>query len=432
MPRVLLLIPSATYRAHDFVAAAAALELELVVASDRRQALSAVLGDRALTLPLRRPGEAVERIEELHARAPLDAVVAVDDQGVRVAALAAERLGLRGNPPQAAERTRDKGAMRAALEAAGVPQPAYRLAGATDDVAAFALEVGLPCVVKPLALSASRGVIRADSPAGAAGVAERVRAILAEAGEAAGAALLVERYLPGEEVAIEGLLRGGRLELLALFDKPDPLEGPYFEETLFVTPSRHPAGLQQELCVAAGRAAAALGLTEGPVHAELRTDGERVWVLELAARSIGGLCSRALRFGVGVTLEELILRHALGLELGDVTRERPAAGVMMLPIPHAGVLERVGGQEEARAVEGIEDLVISVAPGRPVRSLPEGDRYLGFLFARAETPELVERALREAHGRLEVAIGAPRARSPAASVGADALNSTGGTPRRAQ
>ena len=186
----------------------------------------------------------------------------------------------------------------------------------------------------------------------------------------------------------------------------DRLEGPYFEETLFVTPSRHPAALQEELCTSAGRAAEALGLMEGPVHAELRTDGEHVWVLELAARSIGGLCSRALRFGVGVTLEELILRHALGLELGDLTRERPAAGVMMLPIPHAGVLERVGGQEQARAVEGVEGLEISIARGREVRPLPEGDRYLGFLFARAERPEQVERALREAHVRLEISIAA--------------------------
>ena len=413
---MLLLLPSSTYRAHDFVAAAASLGLDLVVASDRRQALSAALGDRALTLPLRRVEEAVERIEALHARTPLDAVVAVDDQGVRVAALAAERLGLRGNSPQAAARTRDKAAMRAALAAAGVAQPAYRVALPDDDVGALASAVGLPCVVKPLALSASRGVIRADTAASACAAAERVRAILADAGEPAGAPLLVERYLPGDEVAVEGLLRGGRLEPLALFDKPDPLEGPYFEETLFVTPSRHPPALQAELRATAARAAAALGLDEGPVHAELRTDGRRVWVLELAGRSIGGLCSRALRFGVGVTLEELILRHALGLELGDVARERRAAGVMMLPVPRAGVLERVGGRDAALAVEGIEGLEISIAPGRPVRPLPEGDRYLGFLFARGETPAQVERALREAHARLEVAIGAPRERLPAARV----------------
>ena len=416
MPRVLLLIPSSTYRAHDFVAAAASLGLDLVIASDRRQALSAALGDRALTLPLRRVEHAVERIEELHARTPLDAVVAVDDQGVRVAALAAERLGMRGNSPRAAARTRDKAAMRAALAAAGVPQPAYRVATLADDVGALAREVGLPCVVKPLALSASRGVIRADSPAGASAAAERVRAILADAGEPDGAPLLVERYLPGDEVAVEGLLRGGRLEVLALLDKPDPLEGPYFEETLFVTPSRHPPGLQQELGASAGRAAAALGLSEGPVHAELRTDRERVWVLELAARSIGGLCSRALRFGVGVSLEELILRHALGLELEDLTRERRAAGVMMLPIPRGGVLKHVGGRDDALAVEGIEGVEISIAPGRLVRPLPEGDRYLGFVFARADTPEQVERALREAQRRLDVVIGAPREQLPVASA----------------
>ena len=407
---MLLLLPSSTYRARDFVSAAHSLGVEVVVASDRRQALSAAMGDRTLTLPLRRPTEAADRIEALHARTPLDAVVAVDDHGVRVAALAATRLGLRGNPSRAAERTRDKAAMRAALASAELPQPAYRVLAPGDDVAALARAVGLPCVIKPVALSASRGVIRADSAAEAAAAAERVRSILAEAGEPPDAPLLVERYLPGQEVAVEGLLRSGELELLALLDKPDPLEGPYFEEALFVTPSRHPPELQAEMRRVAAAAAAALGLREGPVHAELRTDGRRVWVLELAARSIGGLCSRALRFGAGVTLEEVILRHALGLPLEDLRRERAAAGVMMMPIRTAGVLERVGGQGEARAVPGIVGLEISIVPGRPVRPLPEGDRYLGFLFARANTPALVEQALREAHSLLDIRIGLPQER----------------------
>ena len=284
MARVLLLLPSATYRAHDFLAAARAVGAEVVVASERRQALSAAMGDRALTVRLHRPEEAADAIVALAARSPLDAVVGVDDQGVEVAARAAERLGLVGNPPQAAARTRDKAAMRAALAAARVAQPDFRVAPAGADVAQLAAEMGPPVVVKPLALSASRGVIRADDPDGAAAAAERVRAILAEAAEDPTAPLLLERYVPGHEVAVEGLLRGGRLEVLALFDKPDPLEGPYFEETLFVTPSRLPAGLQAAIARLTARAAAALGLREGPIHAELRTDGERLWVLELAAR----------------------------------------------------------------------------------------------------------------------------------------------------
>ena len=404
MARLLLLLPTASYRAADFLAAARALGAEVVVASERRLVS---MGDNQLTLDLRRPEAAAEAIAALAEESPLDAVVAVDDQGVRVAALAAERLGLSGNPPEAAAATRDKAAMRRALAAAGVPQPEHRTVGPSDDSAAVAAEVGLPCVVKPLSLSASRGVIRADDPEAAAAAAARVRAILAEAGEDPKGPLLIERYVPGAEVAVEGLLRAGSLEPLAVFDKPDPLEGPYFEETIFTTPSRLPADVVAAVVRTTADACAALGLREGPVHAELRVHGEQVWMLELAARSVGGLCSRSLRFGVGVSLEELILRHALGLPLGDLRREAAASGVMMLPIPRAGVLREVHGQAEARAVPGIGGLEISIGRDRPVRPLPEGDRYLGFLFARGETPEQVERTLRTAHGQLEIVIGEP-------------------------
>ena len=294
--------------------------------------------------------------------------------------------------------------MRRALAQAGVPQPRFALLASGADAAAVADEVGFPCVVKPLSLSGSRGVIRADDAEQARAAAERVRGILPAAREPAGAPLLVESYVPGVEVAVEGLLRAGPLEVLAVFDKPDPLEGPYFEETLYVTPSRLPAGVLAEVEAVTARAADALGLREGPVHAELRVDGERVSVLELAARSIGGLCSRALRFGAGVSLEEVILRHALGLGLEALAREATASGVMMIPIPAAGVLREVGGQEEARAVPGIGGLEITIARGRPVVPLPDGDRYLGFMFARATSADAVERSLRAAHGRLRISI----------------------------
>jgi biotin carboxylase len=403
---VLLLLPTATYRAADFLAAARTLGAEVVVASERRLVS---IGDAQLTLDLCRPEVAAEAIAAVAAERPLDAVVAVDDQGVRVAALAAERLGLSGNPLEAAAATRDKAAMRRALAAAGVPQPEHRAVGPSDDPAAAAGQVGLPCVVKPVSLSASRGVIRADDPRAAAAAAARVRAILAEAGEDPEGPLLIERYVPGAEVAVEGLLRAGSLEPLAVFDKPDALEGPYFEETIFTTPSRLPGGIVAAMTTVTADACAVLGLREGPVHAELRVSKGRVWMLELAARSIGGLCSRSLRFGAGVSLEEVILRHALGLPLGDLRREAAASGVMMLPIPRAGRLRAVRGQDEARAVPGIAGLEISIGRGRPVRPLPEGDRYLGFLFARGETPAQVEHALRTAHERLEIDIVEPAA-----------------------
>jgi biotin carboxylase len=398
VPRVLILLPSATYRAADFLAAARLLGAEVVVASEQAQALAGAMGDRALQLPLDDPEKGADAVVDLARRSPLDAVVAVDDQGVMVAALAAARLGLPHNPPAAVAATRDKAATRAALAAAGLPQPRWRAVPSGADVTALAHQVGLPCVVKPASMAASRGVIRADDAPGAAAAAERVRAIVGEG------PMLVEGYVEGTEVAVEGLLRAGRLEVLAVFDKPDPLTGPYFEETIYVTPSRLPGQTLERVTAATAAAAGALGLVEGPVHSEVRiTPGGEVVVLELAARSIGGLCSRTLRFGTGTSLEELILRHALGLPL-DPTRESSAAGVMMLPIPAAGTLRRVGGQEEARATPGITGLELSILPGRPVRPLPEGDRYLGFLFARGEAPEEVEASLRAAHARLEVVI----------------------------
>ena len=406
MPRALLLLPSGTYKAPDFMAAARTLGIDVVVASDRRQALSGTLGDRALTIPLSDPERAGGRIVELAGRTRIDAVVAADDAGVLAAAHAAERLGLRGNPPAAAARARDKAAMRAALASADVAQPDYALAGPDDDVAAVAGALGLPCVLKPLGLSASRGVIRADERTSAARAAERVRAILAEAGgDPAREPLLVESYVPGGEVALEGLVRDGRLETLAMFDKPHPLEGPYFEETMLVTPTRLSAERASAVERTVAEAAAALGLCEGPVHAELRLPaGGPPAVLELAARTIGGLCARTLRFGLGVTLEELVLRGALGLPLDGLVRERAAAGVTMLPIPAAGKLEEVRGLEEARAVPGVTGIELSVRPGRPVRPLPEGDRYLGFVFARGERPEDVERSLRAAEAQIEVRV----------------------------
>jgi len=402
--RVLLLLPTSTYRAEDFLQAAAALGVEVVVASERRQALAGLMGERALTVPLRRPDQAAEKIVELAGRVGIDAVVAVDDQGVLVAAKAASRLGLPHNPPEAVAATRDKALMRRALGSAGVPQPEFRLVSTDEQVAAAVAAIGPPVVVKPVSLSGSRGVIRADSVAGAIDAARWVRKILAEAGEDAGSPVLVERFVPGAEVAVEALLRGGQLEVLATFDKPDPLDGPYFEETIYVTPSRLPAEQLRRAHEATAAAAAGLGLVEGPVHAELRVGAGGVWVLELAARSIGGLCARVLRFGAGLSLEQVILRHALGLPLEDLEREDKAAGVMMLPIRQEGVLREVRGLADARAVPGIAGLELTIRPGRPVRPLPEGDRYLGFLFARGDSAAQVEHALRAAHSLLHVEV----------------------------
>jgi biotin carboxylase len=408
MSRLLLLLPTTTYRTQAFVDAARKVDVDLVVASEQPSTLEARAPDGLLTLDFTDPDAAADRVRALgHARA-LRAVVGVDDQTAEVAAAIAERLGLPASPRAAVAAARRKDEMRARLQAAGVPVPRFERVALDDDPAGVARRVAYPCVLKPLALSASRGVIRADDPAQFVAAFRRIAALLArpDAGVRGDAArwLLVEGYVPGDEVALEGLLEGGRLHVLALFDKPDPLEGPFFEETIYVTPSRQPAAAQERIVVVTAAACAALGLTEGPIHAELRLDAEGPWVLEVAPRSIGGLCSRTLRFGTGLSLEEIILRQALRYPIASLVREPRPAGVMMLPIPRAGRLAAVHGTGEAAAVPGVEEVAITAHVGQELEPLPEGWQYLGFVFARADTPEEVERALREAHARLRFEI----------------------------
>lgn len=404
MRRLLLLIPTSSYRTADFVEAASRLGVDLVVASELPSSLEDVFPDTLLTLDFADPGKAARAVAEFARRRPIDAVVPVDDLTTVVGAAIAETLGLPANSVAAVSTARNKHRMREALSRAGIPQPPFTLFTLTDEPAVAARRVRYPCVLKPTILAASRGVIRADDGAGFVAAFRRIAAILrtpevAVLGDDA-AEILVEGFIPGVEVALEGLLVDGRLHVLALFDKPDPLDGPFFEETIYVTPSRLPGETQGAIAAGTARAAEALGLRDGPIHAELRVNDRGPWLIELAARSIGGLCSRTLRFGTGVSLEELILRHALRLDIASLERERYPAGVMMIPIPRRGELEGVRGEDAARAVPGIEEITITAHVGQELVPLPEGSRYLGFLFARAETPEAVEAALREAHRRL--------------------------------
>jgi biotin carboxylase len=405
MHRILLLMATRTYKARAFMRAARKLDARVVVGSERRNALARAKPGTTVTVDFRHPDRAVEQIAEAAREQPFDAIVGVDDDTTLIAALAAESLGLPHNRPDAVRATRDKFLMRRLLAAAGVRSPAFELAPLEGDLAAVAARLTYPCVLKPVSLSASRGVIRANNPAEFLAAADRIAAILrdpeaaAEAGAGA-ASLLIEGFIPGVEVALEGMLLSGTLKVLALFDKPDPLDGPYFEETIYVTPSRLSEPDQARIAEETARAAAALGLREGPVHAELRLNEAGPWIIEIAARSIGGLCSSVLEFGGGLSLEELILHHAVGADISRYERAPRPSGVMMLPIPRRGVLRAVRGQDEALAVPGVIDLEISIPIGDEVVPLPEGNRYLGFLFARGETPAEVEESLRAAHARL--------------------------------
>ncbi|MGD9892237.1 MAG: ATP-grasp domain-containing protein [Dehalococcoidia bacterium] len=398
-----------TYRARAFMRAAGRLGARVTVGTERRNALARAAPGTTLALTFREPLQAVEQIAAFHASMPIDIIVGVDDDSTLLAAMAAERLGLPHNAVDAVRATGNKALMRRLLADAGAPSPWYATIPLADDPAAVARRVPYPCVVKPIFLSASRGVIRADTPDTFVSAVHRLRAILedpevAAAGGDDARRYLVEAFIPGIEVALEGMLIGGALKVLAIFDKPDPLDGPYFEETIYVTPSRHSEDEQRSIVDATGRAAEALGLREGPVHAELRLNANGAWVVEIAARTIGGLCSDTLEFSGGRSLEDLVLLHAIGGDVTHVEREPEPSGVMMLPIPARGVLRAVSGIDDARAVEGIVDLTISIPIGDEVVPLPDGNRYLGFIFARGNTPAAVEASLREAHRQLRIAI----------------------------
>ena len=405
-PRVLLLVPARSYRAADFIAAAERMRLDLVVASDG----ALPLGGRPV-IPVS-PADPEASARRILARAgSVDAVVATDTPMLVLAATVAARMGLPHNPADAVRVATDKAAQRRRWAAAGVPQPHFRLVPAGDCVRQAADAVGFPCVVKAVSLSASQGVLRADDPAAAVQAARRIRQVLHEAERSADEPLLIEEYLPGPELSIDGVLTAGDLTVTAVFDKPGMPDGPTFEETLLVSPSRLAEGTLAAAVRTAADAARALGLSTGPVHAELRIRDRGPAMLELAPRSIGGLCSRALSFPGGASLEEIILANALGRPVPAATAPLPTpagpvrpCGVFMLPVPRPGVLRAVEGRAEALAVPGITGLTITIPPGQQVRPLPDGDRYLGFIFASGDTPADVEQALTAASGRLRVII----------------------------
>src|SRR5438876_8415873 len=395
--RVLLLMSPATYRAGAFLSAARSLNLEVVVGIDLPETLSEYW-HVPLGLDFADLEASVRTIVEFAREHPIHAIISVDDSATELAARAGTALGLAHNSPQAAEAARDKLLMRALMSAGGAPCPIFRPFSLSDNPDLIATLVSYPCVVKPLRLSGSRGVIRANNSAEFVVAFNRLKRLLISEGNAEHeTSMLVEDFIPGYEVALEGMLTHGQLKVLALFDKPDSLDGPFFEETIYTTPSRLPAGVQEDITTCVATAAASLGLREGPVHAELRVNEQGPWMLEIAGRSIGGLCSTILEFGSGMCLEELILRHAIGQEITSIERDEHAAGVMMIPIPAAGMLTAVHGVEAAKKVPLITGVEITAKLSHPLVPLPEAAGYIGFIFARGHTPHQREQAMREAH-----------------------------------
>lgn len=406
MKRILLLLPASSYRNEAFLAAGKKLGVEIITAADYCHQLAPSWGmDPIMAVPFDRPGEALEIVLR-SLRHPPHAVLAVDDSGLELAARLNESLGLAANPPAAVRRLRDKLAFRQMQKEQGFLCPDYHLLPNAADPAKMAARLEWPVVVKARRLSGSRGVIRADTAQEFVQAINRVRDIQRKADrDAASLGLVVESFIAGREYALEGILDRGELTALALFDKPDPLDGPYFEETLYVTPSRLPDRTQEEIRGTVQRACRQAGLITGPVHAEMRVNGEGVWLLEVAARSIGGLCGMALNHAFGMTLEELILRSALNQPVA-LSASSQGAGVMMIPIPRRGIYKGVRYLDSALEVGGITGIRITAQPGQIIAPPPEGASYLGFIFSLCATPREAESALRRAHARLRFDIQA--------------------------
>jgi hypothetical protein len=404
-PKRLLLIGATTgYQTRVFAEAAERLGLHLTLATDRCHVLDDPWGDHALALRFEDPEGAAHTIA---AETQVDGIVAVGDRPAYIAALTAQLMGIPYNSPESVLACRNKFRARERFRAAGLPVPAFTRVPLADGPPPGA--VTYPCVLKPLGLSASRGVIRANNKDEFVAAFERIRALLADPEIARfrdqqDQFLQVESFIEGREFALEAILTHGRLRVLALFDKPDPLDGPFFEETIYITPSRETAATHNAIIRTTEAAVKALGLEHGPVHAEMRVNPAGVWMLEVAARPIGGLCARALP-----ALEDLILRHAAGEDVASIEMATGAAGVMMIPIPREGIYVAVQGFEDARSTPGIEDIIITAKQGQKLVPLPEGNSYLGFIFARGASPNAVDQALRTSHRRLrfEIATALP-------------------------
>jgi biotin carboxylase len=414
--RVLILSTTTGYQLRSFGDAAARAGVDLMFATDRCHQLDDPWRDAAVAVRFHEEDESLQRIVEASHARPVTGVVAVGDRPVVLAARAAEALGLPGNPPQAASASVNKSLFRRTLASKGLPVPWFFEASAKADVAGDP-RVLYPCVIKPLGLSGSRGVIRANTPAELEAAAARLRALLLRKDVRAirsglGDTILVEGFINGREFAIEGVMTAGALQVFAIFDKPDPLDGPFFEETIYVTPPNLDRAQQESIGVQVGRAASALGLAHGPIHAECRVSADGIFMLEVAARPIGGLCSKVLHFdgfdSAGpASLEDVLLRHAVGEDVSHVAREASAAGVMMIPIPRKGVLKRVHGIDRAAAVGGVEEVQITAKVDQLMEPLPEAGSYLGFIFARGSDSQEVVRSLKDAHGQLRFDIRAP-------------------------
>ncbi|WP_455201231.1 ATP-grasp domain-containing protein [Kaarinaea lacus] len=401
--RILLVAPPDSYRVAPYINAAKRLNTPIEVASNGEYSLINEIAS-GLHINFSDPAAAIDTIIHAAAQQPYLGIIAADDMASEIAAASAQVLGLPHNPPDAIQFTRWKHKARALLKESGLPVPVHWIANIAEVAAGQIPDVSFPVVAKPINLSASRGVIRANNRSELIEAAKTISRIVSQLSEVeARSTLLIEQFIPGHEIALEGILKNGKLNTIAIFDKPDPLEGPYFEETYYVTPSRLSRFLQEKAIQTIELACQAYGLETGPIHAELRFHNDVPYIIEVAARTIGGECARLLEYASGYSLESLVIKYAMG-DVIDIESFDNAAGVLMIPTPRSGILRRIEGILDAQKVPHINAIHIAIREGHELVSLPEGASYLGFIFASAESPEQVETALRAAYRQLNVVV----------------------------
>jgi len=406
---VILIIPSASYRTSAFITVVEKLDLKVLVISDKSQVFSGKYPDNLMIINFHHWKDRLDEISEWSERNGLKAVIGVDEESIVLAANLSNYLKVEHNPVESVLLTKDKYLMRFELKNARLNSPWFKRFSIHDSPNKIINEISFPCVIKPTFLSASRGVIRVNTTKELAKGIKTINELLSleeirERGGEQSDWILVEEYIPGKEVAIEGIVSESKLKVLAVFDKPEPPVGPTFEETIFVTPSILPEKTLYSLFKTAQNAVNALGIVKGPVHIEVRINSRGNYILECASRSIGGLCSKILEFQGGMSLEELILRSYLGRNVEKSKLTGSARGVMMMPTEKMGTLKEIRGVENALNVKGVIDLQITVKPGEKLEPLPKGDRYLGFIFAEDENQELVIKALKNAWSKIGVVL----------------------------
>tara|TARA_B100000686_G_scaffold128253_1_gene135463 strand:- start:1091 stop:2335 length:1245 start_codon:yes stop_codon:yes gene_type:complete len=404
---VILIIPSASYRTGPFMNAVKKLDLKVLVISDKSQVFSGKYPDNLIIINFNHWQDRSDEISKWAKNNGLKAVIGVDEESIVLAANISNFLNVEHNPVESVLLTKDKYLMRNELLKLGIKSPWFKRFSIYESTKKIINEISFPCVIKPTFLSASRGVMRVNTMNELSDSIKIMYELLSldelrKRGGEQSDWILFEEYIPGNEVAVEGLVTNGKLTVLAVFDKPEPLEGPTFEETIIVTPSVLTKEIQYSLLETIQNVVKALGILKGPIHAEARINKNGNYILECASRSIGGLCSKVLEFQGGMSLEELILRSYLGRNIEKSKLTDKARGVMMMPTEKMGILKEMRGVQDALNVKGITDLKLTVKPGEKLEPLPKGDRYLGFIFAEGNDQKLVIKALKNAWSKITV------------------------------